>query len=101
MEDAWTVARAQAALGEVAYQLLAAVDALRMVYDGLPPPSDLTDRQEHRKPFDVATEVLATIECVVDDNLSPAIRDLQHASQVTVEELEWEFFEQWEGEIPP
>ena len=91
--NAWTVGRAQIALGEVAYQLLAAVDALRAVYDGLPPPPDLEDRQEHRKPFDVATEVLATVECVVDDFLRPAIRDLQRASQVTDAELEQEFLD--------
>lgn len=91
--NSWTVERAQSALGEVAYQLLAAVDALRAVYDGLPAPPDLEDRQEHRKPFDTATEVLATVECVVDDFLRPAIRDLQRASQVTDAELEREFID--------
>ncbi len=93
MENTWTIARAQVAVGEVAYQMLAAVDALRAVYDGLPPPGDLEDRQEHRKPFDVATEVLATVECVVDDFLRPAIRDLQRAAQVTDAELEREFLD--------
>jgi len=91
MSDPWTVARAQAALGEVVYQLLAVVDALGAIYQGLPEPPDLADRQEHRKPFDVATEVLATIECVLDDDLWPAIRSLQAAAQATDEALEREF----------
>jgi hypothetical protein len=41
----------------------------------------------------VATEVLATIECVLDDNLRPAIRELQRAAQVTDAELEREFLD--------
>lgn len=96
MLEAWTVARAQTAVGEVAYQLLAAVDALKLVYEGLPPPADLNDRQEHQKPFDVATEVLATIECVLDDALHPAIRDLQRAAQITDAALEREFLDRQE-----
>ena len=93
MSEAWTVARAQIAVGEVAYQLLAAVDALMLVSEGLPPPADLNHRQEHREPFDVATEVLATIDCVLEDALHPAIRDLQRAAQITNADLEREFLD--------
>ena len=89
--EAWTVERAQAALGEAGHHLLVASDALRLVYEGLPAPPDLEDRQEHRKPFDVATEVLATIECVLEDGLRPAIRSLERASRITGSELEREF----------
>lgn len=93
MTEPWTVERAQLALGEAVSQLLGVADALEMVYKGLPPPADLNDRQEHRKPFDVATDVLATIECVLEDNVRPAIRDLQRAAQVTDAGLEMEFYE--------
>ncbi len=96
MSDAWTVSRAQAALGEVAYQLLSVVDALDLVYKGLPPPADLNERQEHRKPFNTPAEVLATIECVLEDHLNPAIRDLQRAAQITDAELVREFLERRE-----
>jgi hypothetical protein len=84
---AWTVARAQAALGDAACQVLAAVDLLEEVYRSLPPPDDLADRQEGRKAYDVATDVLATIECVLEDDLRPAIQTLQRSSQVTDTEL--------------
>lgn len=91
MNEPWTVERAQAALGEAVNQLLAVADALVRVSEGLPPPADLDDRQEHLKPFDVTTEVLATIECVLAENLRPAIRVLERAAQVTDAELEAEF----------
>ena len=98
MADAWTIARAQAALGEVGYQLLAVADALVTIYHGLPRPADLADREEGRKPYDVATDVLATIECVLEDEIRPAIASLQRSAQVTDAELEREFRErqrQW------
>ncbi len=92
---AWTVARAQAALGDAACQVLAAVDLLEEVYRGLPPPADLADRQEGRKAYDVATDVLATIECVLEDDLRPAIQTLQRSSQVTDAELARQF-QEWQ-----
>jgi len=88
-----TPAEAQAALGVVALQLLAAVDRLRQVYERLPPPPDLADRQEGRKPYDVATDVLATIECVMADNLQPAVESLRRCAQVTAAELERDYRE--------
>jgi hypothetical protein len=93
MPDAWTVARAQAALGEIAYQLLALVDTMDAIHAALPLPPDLVDRQEHRKPYDVATDVLATVECVLADSLRPAIQSLQRSAQVTDAELEQEYQE--------
>src|ERR1700726_4734430 len=65
----WTVAEAQTALGEVAHQLQALVDTLDAVHAGLPEPSDIDDRQQGRLPYDVATDVLATIEWVLEDDL--------------------------------
>lgn len=91
MKEPWTVERAQLALGEAVGKLLGVADALAEVLEGLPPPEDLEDRQEHVKPFDVATEVLATIECVLEDRLRPAIRELQGAAQITDAELKADF----------
>jgi hypothetical protein len=49
-------------------------------------------------PYDVATDVLATIECVLEDAFRPAIASLQRTAQVTDAELAREFLEwkrQW------
>ncbi len=93
MTEPWTVEWAQSALGEAVHQLLEVADALERIHEGLPPPADLNERQEHRKPFDVATEVLTTIECVLEDRVRPAIRELQRAAQITDAELAAEFFD--------
>jgi hypothetical protein len=87
---AWTVAKSQAALGEAAYRLLAVVDLLEGVHRYLTPPADLADRQEHRRPYDVATDVLGTIECVTDI-LGSAIESLRRSAQTTDDELRLEF----------
>lgn len=89
-EPPWTPAEAQTAIGEVADQLVALVETLDAVHAGLPEPPDIEDRQEGRLPYDVATDVLATIECVREDNLLPAIECLQRSAQVTDAELELE-----------
>ncbi len=57
----WTVARAQDALSDAANQLLAVTDLLEEVHHGLPAPPDIDERQEGRKPYDVATDILGTI----------------------------------------
>src|ERR1700674_678375 len=90
---AWPIARAQAALGDAACQVLAVVDLLEEVYRGLPPPTDLADRQEGRRAYDVATDVLATIECVLEDHLRPAVETLRRSASVTDAELERQFQE--------
>src|ERR1700692_1942305 len=87
MSSGVSVAQAQAALGEVAYQLLALVDSLEGILRDLPRPPDLADREEGRLPYDVATDVLATIECVLEDELRPAIASLQRSAQVNDAEL--------------
>ena len=89
----WTVARAQAALGDAAAQLLAVGDRLEEIHEGLPPPADFDDRLESYRPYDVATDILGTIECVVEDCLRPAIDSLQRSARVTTAELEQEFYE--------
>ncbi|HEV3073004.1 MAG TPA: hypothetical protein VHB47_01195 [Thermoanaerobaculia bacterium] len=89
----WRVAKAQAALGEVACELLSLVDLLDAVHRGLPRPADMADREEGRKPYDCATDVLATIECVLEDELRPAIVSLQRSAQVTDADLEQQYRE--------
>ena len=69
------------------------VDLLEEVYHSLPPPADLADRQEGRKAYDVATDVLATIECVLEDDLRPAVETLRRSASVTDAELERQFQE--------
>jgi hypothetical protein len=86
----WTPAEAQTTLGSVAYQLLALVAVLDLVHAALPEPPDINDRQEGWKPFDVATDVLATIECVREDDLVPAIGSLLRSARITDAELEQE-----------
>jgi hypothetical protein len=97
----WTVARAQAALSDAACQILGVMALLGEVHANLPPPSDLADRQEHRKPYDVATDILATIECVLADSLRPAFQSLQRSAQVTDAELEREYREWLKRERRP
>jgi hypothetical protein len=68
-------------------------DLLEEVYRGLRPPADLADRQEGRRAYDVATDVLATIECVLEDDLRPAVETLRRSAFVTDAELERQFQE--------
>jgi hypothetical protein len=96
----WTVARAQTALSAAAAQLLAVTDLLEEVHDGLPAPADIADRQEGRKAYDVATDILGTIECVVGDDLWPAIDSLLRSAQVTDQELQREFYERLQRRRP-
>jgi hypothetical protein len=95
----WTPTMAQAALAVVAWQLQDAVELLEGIHRDLPPPADLADRQEGRLAYDVATEILATIECVLEDDLRPGIEALQRAAQVTDAELEQEYQERKRNEV--
>ncbi|HEY6320830.1 MAG TPA: hypothetical protein VJA16_04655 [Thermoanaerobaculia bacterium] len=83
----WSVEFAQIALRIAARSIVSAVKLLERVYEGLPEPPDLEDRQEDRLPYDRATDVLATIECVLEDSLHPAIKALRRSAQVTDAEL--------------
>jgi hypothetical protein len=95
----WTVKTAQAALGEVAVRLLVMVEVLERIHRELPPPPDLADRQEHRKPYDQTTDILATIECVVTDDLRPAARSLERSARITDAELEQDFLAREAGAL--
>jgi hypothetical protein len=89
----WTVPFAQVILGVAARSIASAADLLERVHAGLPEPSDLADRQEGRKPYDQATDILATIECVLEDDLRPALEALQRSAAITDAELEQEYQE--------
>lgn len=91
MSEPWTVATARNALNVAGYESAEAAKLLEGVLRGLPPPTDLADRQEGRLPYDVATDILATIECVLADDVLPAIANLQRAARVTHAELKREF----------
>jgi hypothetical protein len=95
----WTPTMAQAALAVVSWQLQEAVETLEGIHRDLPPPPDLADRQEGRLPYDVTTDVLATIECVLEDDLRPAVAALQRSSEVTDAELEQEYQERKRHEV--
>jgi hypothetical protein len=82
-----TVDAAQAALADAARELRAVVGRLQQVHAGLPPPGDLDDRLEDRKPYDVATDVLTAIEGVTRDLLPSAIELLETAAHVTDADL--------------
>jgi hypothetical protein len=71
------------------------------IHAGLPEPPDLDERYERRKPLNVAAEVLSTIECVLEDNLRPAIENLQRSAETTDVELEREYRERQRSEARP
>jgi hypothetical protein len=79
----WTIARGQAMLAAAADRIAGAIEVLDEVWDQLPRPDDLDDRQEHRLPYDQATDILATIECVLADDLHPAVKALRRSASIT------------------
>jgi hypothetical protein len=76
----WTVARAQTVLADLACELHQIAKRLGDVRDWLPRQAGPADR------YDVATGVLATIECVLEDNLWPAVESLQRSAELSGEE---------------
>ena len=86
-----TEGEAQAALAAVALELVAIADRLQTIHDELPPSTDREAMLEHRIARDVATEIVATVECVLVDEIRPAIEYLEAASRVTAEELRERF----------
>jgi hypothetical protein len=95
-----TEREAQTALAEITLQLVAIEDRLTRIAKTLPVPPDQEDMLEHRKPYDVATELAGMIECVVADEIRPAIEYLEATARVTAEDLIREFGERWGRWIP-
>jgi|ERR1700728_667564 LPS O-antigen subunit length determinant protein (WzzB/FepE family) len=88
MSDAWPVAKAQAALGEIAFTLLALQEQLEQIDRGLP-VSPLQDAMlEGRIAPDLATELSGRIECISEDLLRQVIDALQGAACLTAHDLE-------------
>jgi hypothetical protein len=50
-----------------------------------------------RPPYDVATELAGMIQCVIADQIRPAIEYLEAAVRVTDEDLRREFGQRWRG----
>jgi hypothetical protein len=76
---------AQAALRRIAEQLNALRLELLDVRVSLPVPPQETAMLLGEEEMDVATEVRSIIECVVNDSIEPAIRDLQAAAAYQLE----------------
>jgi hypothetical protein len=86
-----TEGEAQAALAEIALQLIAYEDRLRAIRDQLPESPNREAMWEHLVPYDLATEIHATIECVLIDWLRAAIEYLEGAARVTDDDLRRRF----------
>jgi hypothetical protein len=50
---------------------------------------------EHRISYDLATQLLGLIQCVVADEIRPAIEYLEGAARVTAKDLIREFGQRW------
>jgi len=93
MGEVWTVAKAQAALGEAAFELLAIQERLEAINRGLPVPPNQEAMLEGYIAPDLATEVSGCIECITEDTLRQIIGTLQHAATVTARDLVRDFRE--------
>lgn len=90
MPETWTVAKAQAALRDMAFQLLGLSDLLSGINRRLPLPPEpaLTRMLEGEIAPTTAVEVSGCIECIVFDYLPMVVEALQHAATVTAPDLE-------------
>jgi hypothetical protein len=81
---------AQAALRQIAKELDTIRRRLLDLHESLPPASLETVMLAGEEDLDVTTEVRTIIECVVQDSIQPAIRDLEAAAEYQTEEEEEE-----------
>jgi hypothetical protein len=86
-----TVEEAQAALQVIAGELLGIEDRLQAIAGQLPQSTNRDAMQEGKIPYDVATDLLGTIEVVVADDIRPAFQGLERASRINDKELKQEF----------
>jgi hypothetical protein len=70
-------AAAQAELRKIVGELESLRFRLSEIVETLPKPPEYAENEEE---MDVATEVRSVIECVLTDNIGPAIRDLRTAA---------------------
>lgn len=93
MSSGVSVAKAQAALGAIAFELLAIQERLVALNGGLPVPPNQEAMLEDEIPPDLATEVSGCIECIAYDYLRQIIEALEQASRVTARDLVRDFRE--------
>ncbi len=86
-----TVRRAQRALRGAALQLKGVKVILEEVHRDLPLPPDVDDRLEGELPYNAATDIIGSIECVLHDDIKPAIRSLRAGARSTDAKLRLEF----------
>ena len=86
-----TPAEVQAALSAIALDLLGVEDRCREILASLPRSPNEDAMIEGRMAWDLPTELLTTIECLMEDQLRPAVESLEQASQVTEMDLHREF----------
>ena len=73
-------AAAQAELREIVGDLDAIRGRLEEIHARLPVPPEETAMLVGEREMDVSTEIRSVIECVLNDSLRPAIRDLAAAA---------------------
>ncbi len=81
-------AAAQAELQRIVEELDAIRSRLLAMHAKLPVPAEETAMLLGEKEMDVATEVRSIIECVLNDSIQPAIRDLAAAASYRPPEKE-------------
>jgi hypothetical protein len=77
-------ARAQEELRTIAEELKGIETRLRAVHQSVAAPAEAEATQDADDEMDLATEIRTVIDCVLADNLEPAIRDLQAASALRI-----------------
>src|SRR5579863_7907425 len=93
MSDGLLVGRVQAALSDIAFEMLALQERLDALNESLPVPPNQEAMLEDEVPPDLATEVSGCIECIRFDYLRQVIEALEEASRVTARDLAREFRE--------
>ncbi|HVT60501.1 MAG TPA: hypothetical protein VHR45_19160 [Thermoanaerobaculia bacterium] len=83
----WPLSRCRETLWEAACQVLLLREELASLKVHLPLPDDLDERLEHRRPYDPATEILVTVEHVVQTFLTPTQAALEKSAAATEESL--------------
>jgi hypothetical protein len=86
-----TVAEAQAALAEIAAEMLGVEDRLQAIVATLPHHPQEEAMLEGAIPCDVPTELRGTIEVTIEDDIRPAIRRIERAARATDDELRKNF----------
>jgi hypothetical protein len=92
--ERWPITRCREALWEVACQVLLLREELASLKAVLPLADDLDEQLEQKKPYDIPTNMLTTVETVVANFLAPAQAALEKSASATEERLGVEFEEE-------